>query len=189
MASDLSFACECGAVSGTLLGVGAGQGDHVVCHCTDCQDLARYLGHAGRVLDAHGGTALYQSRCARLRSPDRQADAALVCQMLRHAAVQQLRERQDSLRHDPARRVRPRHARSAGRPAAWSSLYGGRHRGHRPPAPDEHGRLDVALFPADDQGHRLGRSPAMRAFRRRNAGADRQAPPADQRRTLALRRD
>lgn len=67
MASDLSFACECGAVSGTLLNVGPDQGDHVICHCTDCQDLTRYLGHADRVLDAHGGTALYQSRCARMR--------------------------------------------------------------------------------------------------------------------------
>ena len=67
MASDLSFACDCGAVSGTLIHVGPGQGDHVICHCTDCQDFAHYLGHAERVLYAHGGTALYQSRCARLR--------------------------------------------------------------------------------------------------------------------------
>lgn len=67
MASDLSFACECGTVSGTLLNVGPDQGDHVICHCTDCQDLTRRLGHASRVLDAHGGSALYQSRCARMR--------------------------------------------------------------------------------------------------------------------------
>ena len=67
MAADLSFACECGAVSGTLLGAGPDQGDHVICHCTDCQDLTHYLGHAGRVLDDHGGTSLYQSRCARMR--------------------------------------------------------------------------------------------------------------------------
>lgn len=64
--SDLSFACECGTVSGTLLRVGPDQGDHVICHCSDCQDLTHYLGHAARVLDAHGGTALYQSRCARM---------------------------------------------------------------------------------------------------------------------------
>ena len=67
MSSDLPFACACGAISGTLLDVGPGQGDHVICHCTDCQDLTRHLGHADRVLDAHGGSALYQSRCARLR--------------------------------------------------------------------------------------------------------------------------
>ena len=64
MASDLPFACECGTVSGTLT-VGA-EGDHLICHCSDCQNLARYLGHA-RVLDAQGGTALYQSRCARMK--------------------------------------------------------------------------------------------------------------------------
>jgi len=62
--SDLGFTCECGAVSGTLLHVGPDRGDHVICHCTDCQDLTRHLGQAARVLDAHGGSALYQSRCA-----------------------------------------------------------------------------------------------------------------------------
>ena len=67
MPSDLALACACGTVTGTLLRVGIDQGDHVICHCTDCQDLTRYLGHAERVLDAHGGTALYQSRCARMR--------------------------------------------------------------------------------------------------------------------------
>ncbi|WP_447755704.1 DUF6151 family protein [Sphingopyxis fribergensis] len=67
MSSELSFACDCGAISGAILDVGPGQGDHVVCHCTNCQDLTRHLGHADRVLDAHGGSALYQSRCASLR--------------------------------------------------------------------------------------------------------------------------
>jgi hypothetical protein len=66
MASDLSFACDCGTVTGTMR-VSSGEGDHVVCHCTDCQDLTHHLGHAERLLDAHGGTALYQTRCARMR--------------------------------------------------------------------------------------------------------------------------
>ncbi|WP_370034109.1 DUF6151 family protein [Qipengyuania mesophila] len=43
------------------------EGDHVVCHCTDCRDLVRHFGQEARVLDVHGGTALYQSRCARMR--------------------------------------------------------------------------------------------------------------------------
>lgn len=67
MPSPLPFACWCGAVTGALLDVGPDQGDHVICHCTDCQDLTRHLGHAEHVLDVHGGSALYQSRCARLR--------------------------------------------------------------------------------------------------------------------------
>lgn len=67
MTSDLSFACDCGTVSGAMLGVGPVHGDHLICHCSDCQDLTHYLGHAERLLDAHGGTALYQTRCARMR--------------------------------------------------------------------------------------------------------------------------
>jgi len=65
MASDLFFACDCGTVTGTLR-VTAGEGDHVVCHCTDCQNLTHHLDHA-QLLDAHGGTPLYQTRCARMR--------------------------------------------------------------------------------------------------------------------------
>lgn len=64
MTSDLPFACECGTVSGTLR-IGA-EGDHLICHCSDCQNLAHYLGHE-RLLDAQGGTALYQTRCACMR--------------------------------------------------------------------------------------------------------------------------
>lgn len=64
--SDLSFACTCGTITGTLTNVGPAEGDHVICHCTDCQDLTRYLGRAEQVLDAQGGTSLYQSRCARM---------------------------------------------------------------------------------------------------------------------------
>lgn len=67
MASDLSFSCLCGAVTGAIMRASARNGDHVVCHCSDCQALARHLGHADRVLDRYGGTALYQSRCASVR--------------------------------------------------------------------------------------------------------------------------
>ncbi len=66
MSSDLPFACTCGTITGTLIDVGPDQGDYVICHCTDCQGLTHYLDHADRVLDAHGGTSLYQSRCARM---------------------------------------------------------------------------------------------------------------------------
>lgn len=65
--SDLSFACACGTVSGELIGAGPGAGDHVVCHCTDCQAFAARFGAAGRILDHHAGTALYQCRCAAMR--------------------------------------------------------------------------------------------------------------------------
>ncbi|WP_431471029.1 DUF6151 family protein [Sphingosinithalassobacter sp. LHW66-3] len=64
---DLAFACACGAVSGKLVAPGPGVGDHVVCHCTDCQAFATRLGAAERILDRHAGTALYQGRCATIR--------------------------------------------------------------------------------------------------------------------------
>jgi hypothetical protein len=65
MASDLSFACDCGTVTGTMRVI-SGEGDHVVCHCTDCQNFTHFLDHA-HILDREGGTALYQTRCARMR--------------------------------------------------------------------------------------------------------------------------
>ena len=63
---SLPFACACGAVSGVIEQAGPKQGDRVVCHCLDCRDLVRHLGQEARILDAHGGTDLYQSRCARV---------------------------------------------------------------------------------------------------------------------------
>lgn len=65
--SDLPFACACGSLTGTLIGPGPRVGDHVVCHCTDCQAFARRLGAGDRILDEHAGTALYQGRCATMR--------------------------------------------------------------------------------------------------------------------------
>ena len=64
---DLGFACTCGAVTGTLAHAGPQAGDHVVCHCTDCQAFATRFGQADRILDEHAGTALYQARCAAMR--------------------------------------------------------------------------------------------------------------------------
>jgi hypothetical protein len=66
MAAELSFSCSCGAVTGALTEPDPAKGDHVVCHCPDCQNFARYLGAADRILQAHGGTDLYQSRCAKM---------------------------------------------------------------------------------------------------------------------------
>jgi hypothetical protein len=66
-AAELHFACACGQVAGVLFDVGPGKGDHIVCHCRDCQNFTRYLGAADRVLQSHGGTDLYQGRCAKMR--------------------------------------------------------------------------------------------------------------------------
>lgn len=64
---DLSFSCACGSVTGKLIKAGPSAGDHVVCHCTDCQAFPTRLGAADRILDEHAGTALYQGRCAAMR--------------------------------------------------------------------------------------------------------------------------
>ena len=63
---NLPFACVCGQVAGTIARASPKRGDHIVCHCTDCQTFPLYLGQADRVLDEHGGTPLYQSRCGDL---------------------------------------------------------------------------------------------------------------------------
>ena len=77
MSGDLAFACRCGAVRGAILDPGPHEGDRLVCHCTDCQAFARYCDAEDYVLDEHGGTDLYQSRCASVRI-DRGAEA-LAC--------------------------------------------------------------------------------------------------------------
>jgi hypothetical protein len=64
---DLPFSCSCGSVAGTLINPGPSVGDHVVCHCTDCQAFAERLNAVGKTLDPNRGTALYQGRCATMR--------------------------------------------------------------------------------------------------------------------------
>ena len=66
MSCDIPLSCRCGDTTGALLDAAPRTGDHIVCHCIDCQDLARLTGHAD-MLDDHGGSALFQGRCARIR--------------------------------------------------------------------------------------------------------------------------
>ena len=66
MSADLAFECRCGAVSGHIEEAGPGNGDYVVCHCSDCQDFANRFDAADRLTGEDAGTLLYQSRCARL---------------------------------------------------------------------------------------------------------------------------
>ena len=65
--SDLPFSCSCGAIAGTLVDVGPKAGDRYVCYCNDCRDFARYLGKDAEVLDAAGGSSVYQTRVDHLR--------------------------------------------------------------------------------------------------------------------------
>lgn len=67
MVNSLEFSCICGAVSGSVENATPKDGDYVYCHCSDCQSVPRHLGCEQRILEDHGGTALYQSRCGSLK--------------------------------------------------------------------------------------------------------------------------
>jgi len=54
--------CRCGTLKGHVsLSHGANRG---VCYCRDCQAFAHFLGRAGEILDASGGTDVIQTRAA-----------------------------------------------------------------------------------------------------------------------------
>ena len=67
MANDLNLSCQCGTVTGAIENATPAEGDFVYCHCANCQSVPKYLGAEARILERNGGTALYQSRCGRLR--------------------------------------------------------------------------------------------------------------------------
>lgn len=64
---DLELSCRCGQVKGLATSIDPADGTRVVCYCRDCQAFAHALGQAARVLDAFGGTDIYQLPPARLR--------------------------------------------------------------------------------------------------------------------------
>ena len=59
--------CACGKLEGVVDEFSPKTGKRVVCYCDDCQLFQHYLGHADRVLDAHGGTDIVQFSPAMLR--------------------------------------------------------------------------------------------------------------------------
>lgn len=66
MSGDLQIRCTCGAVQGVARDVSRREANRVVCYCDDCQAFAHFLGRAGEILDAHGGTEVVQMSPARL---------------------------------------------------------------------------------------------------------------------------
>jgi hypothetical protein len=69
MPTDLPLRCRCGRVRGVALGVSPESSSHVICYCDDCQAFARFLRTPG-ILDAHGGTDIFQVPPARVRITD-----------------------------------------------------------------------------------------------------------------------
>ncbi len=66
MSSDLSLGCSCGGLRGRLLGASPGVGTRIVCYCDDCQAFAHYLERGPEILDASGGTDIFQTSPARV---------------------------------------------------------------------------------------------------------------------------
>lgn len=58
--------CSCGQLRGRARGISGRRGIRVVCYCDDCQAFAIFLGDADRILDAQGGTEIFQMPPARL---------------------------------------------------------------------------------------------------------------------------
>lgn len=57
---ELSLRCACGQLRGEARGLRPDGVNRLVCMCEDCQAYAHHLGRADEVLDAHGGTEVFQ---------------------------------------------------------------------------------------------------------------------------------
>jgi hypothetical protein len=63
---DLAIECRCGAVRGIARAISPRVGNRVICYCDDCQAYARHLQNE-TMLDANGGTDIFQMSAGRLR--------------------------------------------------------------------------------------------------------------------------
>ncbi|MEL7488619.1 MAG: DUF6151 family protein, partial [Pseudomonadota bacterium] len=63
---DISVGCACGAVEGVIRDATPDRGTHCVCYCKDCQAFAHYLDCTDEMLNAEGGTAIYQTLPSRV---------------------------------------------------------------------------------------------------------------------------
>jgi hypothetical protein len=81
MAETIPIRCSCGALRGALDAAALSRANRVVCYCDDCQSFAHFLGRAEAVLDAQGGTDIFQTSQGRLRFT--QGVEKLACMRLR----------------------------------------------------------------------------------------------------------
>lgn len=63
---DLPIRCACGVLRGRLREVSSESGNRCVCYCDDCQSFAHFLGRADEILDANGGTDIFQMSSGRI---------------------------------------------------------------------------------------------------------------------------
>lgn len=65
--TDLVVSCDCGEFQGVIKGASPKTGTRAKCYCDDCQAFAVFLGKEDSILDAHGGSDIYQTIPARLQ--------------------------------------------------------------------------------------------------------------------------
>lgn len=85
MPQDLPVQCNCGTLKGRAIGIDADQGNRVLCYCADCQRFPHALGRAEEVLDADGGSDIFQTTPARLEFLEGQDQ--LACLHLREGGL------------------------------------------------------------------------------------------------------
>lgn len=56
----ITLRCTCGAFRGFAKDVSPASGNRIICMCGDCQAFAHFLGRPKEILDAHGGTDIFQ---------------------------------------------------------------------------------------------------------------------------------
>jgi hypothetical protein len=66
VSTDIEIRCVCGKLRGVVHGVRAGEGNRGICYCDDCQSFAHFLGRADTILDARGGTPIFQISAGRV---------------------------------------------------------------------------------------------------------------------------
>ena len=64
--AEIPLSCQCGAVRGRARDPSPRTGVRLVCMCDDCQTFAHYLGRANELLDANGGSDVFQFTQARI---------------------------------------------------------------------------------------------------------------------------
>jgi hypothetical protein len=64
--AEIKLRCRCGTVTGVAEDVSPETGTHIVCYCDDCRAFLRSLERTD-LLDAHGGTEIYQMTPAQVR--------------------------------------------------------------------------------------------------------------------------
>ena len=58
--TKIELACDCGKLRGHALNISPRTGNHIICMCKDCQAFARFLERQDTILNANGGTEIFQ---------------------------------------------------------------------------------------------------------------------------------